>query len=528
MFLASLVLLLQVPDPLGVTVDKIRSNQDILHYSITLQIPDRGREVRGSARIEYRMLGDEDVLELDFDDALAIDSVISQSGSAVRHEVAGDRLTIYDPEAGETASSVTVYYHGTPGDGLFIQDNVHGERTAFADNWPDRAHHWFPSEDHPSDKATVSFRVEVPAGWKVIANGTLGEVDTTAGGRTAWTWAASVPIPVYTMVLGAGPMSVTELQERVPQSVWTFREDSAFAVNGPFKRAADILAVFSRWIGPFPYSKLAHVESSTRFGGMENSSAIFYNESAYMQRTLGEGTVAHEIAHQWFGDAVTEYDWHHLWLSEGFATYWDPLYNMLKGERQTFVQKMEQRRTRYMESDVVGRPIIDTSETDLFRLLNANNYQKGSWVLHMLRGEIGDSAFFQGVRDYYHTFRDSTVLSRDFEEIMERHADRDLSWFFRQWLLQPGYPKLAATTSSNGEDLIVRLVQVQPDDWGSFRLDVPVKITQDRGQVLSIVVPMHGGRVAMIKLKGLGTVPAEVELDPDRTLLLEQVSETGR
>jgi aminopeptidase N len=328
-----LVGLLQTGSPLAVVDDAIRTGQDIINYEIVLSIPDRGNSIEAAVSVRYLVVHERGALVLDFDRALRVDSVMLVDGRAARREEwrwaprdgKGDLLVIDQwGEEGDTLS-VTVHYQGEPKDGLIIRNNVHGQRTAFADNWPDRAHHWFPSEDHPSDKATVSFRIETPSGWRAVANGSLIDSERVTGGRTVWVWQEEKPIPAHTMVIGAGVMSVASLGEvhGVPQTVWTFPQDSAFAVEQPFRRAADMVAVLSQTIGAFPYEKLAHVQSSTRYGGMENSSAIFYNESAYASRRMGEGVVAHEIAHQWFGDAISQYDWQHLWLSEGFASYFN-------------------------------------------------------------------------------------------------------------------------------------------------------------------------------------------------------------
>jgi aminopeptidase N len=297
----------------------------------------------------------------------------------------------------------------------------------------------------------------------------------------------------------------------VPLSVWTFPEDSAFAVNGPFKRAAAIVDAFTRLVGPFPYEKLAHVESSTRFGGMENSSAIFYDERKYGDRTMQEDVVAHETAHQWFGDAVTEADWHHLWLSEGFASYFAPLFHEAMHESTTFRARLDGERRVYLASTDVARPVIDTAEHDLFKLLNRNNYQKGALILHMLRREVGDSAFFQGLRTYFATFRDSTALTSDLAAVMSRAAGRPLDTFFRQWLLQPGYPKLYLTSHCQNGRLAVEIEQIQPDSWGLWTMQLPVDIGGIRTTILI------DGRVTKYTHPSCG----DVTLDPARDYLLE-------
>jgi aminopeptidase N len=185
---------------------------------------------------------------------------------------------------------------------------------------------------------------------------------------------------------------------------------------------------------------------------------------------------------------------------------------------------MQGAKERYFRSEVVDRPVIDTAVTDLFQLLNANNYPKAAWILHMLRNEIGDWAFFGGVRDYYSTFRDSTALSVDLMRVMERHAGRPLRWFFEQWLLQPGYPEVESTWAydSAGQAVEVKLTQVQQPAWGTYRIDVPVEVMVEGGgpAVRGMVRFNARSRTASVRLEQLGGLPTAVVVDPDGDLLL--------
>lgn len=533
----ALVLLVQAANPLAVAEDFTRPDADVLHYEIALALGDSAPQgIRARATVRYLVTGGHGPLELDFDSALVVDSILGPSGR-IAVAAASGRGSSTDSgwlrrrapkgwvlnvpvwgDPGDTLT-VTIHYHGRPRDGLYLRANHYGEPTVFADNWPSRAHFWFPCDDHPSDKATVAFAVEVPPTWRAVANGRLEGVDSLPDQRTRWRWRSSRPIPTYTMVIGAGRLAVTALPTLtgVPQSVWTFPEDSAFAVEGPFRRATEMVDAYTQLIGAFPYSKLAHVESSTRFGGMENSSAIFYAQSPYVERTMDEGVVAHETAHQWFGDAVTERDWHHLWLSEGFASYFGPLFYELVQEPDRFREAMERNRRVYMASEVVGRPIIDTAETNIPRLLNENNYPKGAWVLHMLRREIGDSAFFAGIRAYYSTFRDSTALSADLATTMERFAGRPLAWFFQQWLLQPGYPRLDVAWAYRGGELAMEIRQTQPAAWGYYRLRLPVAAELEDGtrDVFDVEVE---ARAATTVQKPLSARPTRLALELEGVL----------
>jgi aminopeptidase N len=291
-----------------------------------------------------------------------------------------------------------------------------------------------------------------------------------------------------------------------------------------FRRAAEMVDWFTETIGPYPFEKLANVQSATRFGGMENASAIFYSERGIASGRSIEGTVSHEIAHQWFGDAVTEADWHHLWLSEGFATYFGALFFEAADGVEDFRGRMEQSRQRVLGSADTDRPIVDEEETDLFALLNDNNYPKGGWVLHMLRGLIGDEAFFAGIRAYYARHVHSAVLSEDFRAVMEEASGRELDWFFEQWLHAPGYPTFevatewAAASGGSGGTLTVRVRQIQKDAWPTFRVPIELMVVQDGREHRSRVEVSGRETVLRVDLPGRAA-PSRVGLDPDGWVL---------
>ena len=470
---------------------------DVLHYEIelTLGVP----EIEARATLAVRPNG---AAELPLDlVGLGVHSVHVE-GSPSAFEYADGKLVV--PLDTGTDDSDTVHvavaYHGTPDDGLIIRPNVHGSPTAFVDNWPNRARFWLPSVDHPSDKATASFTVHAPDGWQVIANGAQVEGPSSADdGKTTWHWATRVPHPTYTLVTGAAEFAVESLGRAAcgaaPASVepdgcidvsyWVYPQDTAFA-REVFRRAPEMVDYFTTTIGPYPFEKLANVQSATRFGGMENSSAIFYSEEAIAAGRLGEGTVSHEIAHQWFGDSATEADWNHLWLSEGFATYFGALFFEATDGTDDFRQRMERSRRSYVESDDSGRPIIDPAgPANLFDLLNRNNYAKGGWVLHMLRGLVGDEAFFRSIRAYYARHAYGTALTADLQYAFEEVSGRSLDWFFQQWVHQPGHPVLEPRweMSEDGRELVLTIAQTQSPNWPTFRLPLEVEIagaTTDR------------------------------------------------
>jgi aminopeptidase N len=274
----------------------------------------------------------------------------------------------------------------------------------------------------------------------------------------------------------------------------------------------EIIEFFSNLVGPYPYEKLALVQSSTRYGGMENASNIFLAENAF-----NELLNAHEIAHQWFGDSVTESDWHHLWLSEGFATYFANMFAERFEGRDRFVQLMLKDKEEYLKQYAKDpRPVYDPAITDLMKLLNANNYQKGGWVLHMLRRVMGDEKFFAGIRGYYRTYRDRNALTEDLQRVMEFHYGQPLDWFFKQWIYEPGYPQLDAVWrwNASAKELTLRVEQTQAQTV--FILPLEVEFQFDKGAQREPIG--LSGRSQSFTFK-LAAKPQSLKLDPDEWVL---------
>ena len=503
----------------------------VVHYGFHIILPDTGSKIIGRADVWLArpIGGPHDTLSLD-GLGLVVDSVTWDRGRLPFAPDSAHLRVALPVDLSGSPARVTVSYHASPRDGLIIGSNSRGARVVFGDNWPERARYWLPLVDQPGAKATVAFSVDAPAGFRVVGPGAF-----FGGPRT---WRESHPIPPYTMVIGVAKFAVSHHRpvvngrETIPMEVWTYPEDSAYADSVPFQHATEIVETLQRIVGPFPYEKLAHVESSTRFGGMENSSAIFYAERPYVERRMREGVVRHETAHQWFGDAVTERDWHHLWLSEGFASYFDLVAGAALHGDSVLTAGLRADARSYLRSDVVDRPVIDTAQHDPLKLLNANNYQKGAWILHMLRGLIGDSVFFSGIREYYRRFRDSTALSEDFQQVMENAAGRQLEWFFDQWLRQPGYPRLEVAWRYDSAAHRVRLdfTQAQSATWGSFRLPrVTVEIRGAGDVAVERTVSVEGPRSLAVLEVPPSLTPGDVRIDPDGKLLLEAtVTRTDR
>jgi aminopeptidase N len=422
---------------------------DVQHYDFSLEVNDNDNSIKGTAAVTILFKESATGFAIDLTRKNAegkgmVVTAVKEGDKGIRYTQEPQQLLLHvDGKAGEQ-HVYTIVYNGIPADGLIISNNKFGRRGFFGDNWPNRAHNWLPCIDHPSDKATLDFYITAPDHYTVVANGALKEEKPMADHKKLTHWQESIPLAPKVMVFGAADFAVDHPGDAMNIPVWNyvFTENKEIGFKA-YAYALQILPFYITHIGPYPFEKCGNVQSKTRFGGLENASAIFYFENSV--NTPGvESLMAHEIAHQWFGDAATETEWKYLWLSEGFATYMTHCYLENKYGADTLKKGMAKDRDKLIAFEKKRlTPVVDTSvKEDYMLLLNPNSYEKGSWVLHMLRHYIGDELFWKGISTYYTTYRNKNASSADFEKVMEDVSGKDLSAFFQEWLERKGHPHL--------------------------------------------------------------------------------------
>ena len=509
------------------------------NYVVSLKLNDQLSEiVAGSARIDVLVLKKTSVIDFDFGELTTNSVNVDSKPAQFTHR--NGKLEVQLAEAANPGTKIVieVVYQGKPKDGLIMTKDKDGKPSAVGDNWPNRVHHWIPSFDHPSAKATVTFNVTASSRQEVVANGKLYNIQTTADGNRTWTYTSAAPIPPYCMIIAVGDFARLEPSARtpVPFAYYVPGADRGVAMKG-FAASIPSVEYFSEIVAPYPYEKLALIVGATQFGGMENSSAIVFSSTMFdpkprakISKRFGipNGTVsliAHEIAHQWFGDSVTESTWSDLWLSEGFATYFAGLFVQRYEGEQAFREYMKQAAQTVFEYEKKSRtPIFDRDTENLMNLLNPNNYQKGAWVLHMLRSSLGDDVFFRGIRDYYHAHKDGTASTEDLRAALEKASGKDLKDFFQRWVYGVGHPKYHVSIEflPQGE-LRVVLRQVQPGN--AFPEPIPIVITTADGKHTETLKP--NGKEAVTTIKVTDRVlnnpvrGVDVQVDPNNTILKE-------
>lgn len=497
---------------------------DVLSYDFDLKINDLNDVIQGRTRaIVQREVGSTkvvfDLVGVKNGKGMSVKTVeVSNRTFTYVHEQDLVSVTIKDkPQSKDT---ITIYYEGIPGDGLIISKNKHGNRTFFGDNWPNRAHHWIPVVDHPSEKALVSFSVTHPNKYQVVANGYLKSIVDVDSLYRKTTWVSKRELPSKVCVIGAAQFAVetTGEVEGIPVSTWVYPEER---VDGFYDYALcrDILEYFTAKVAPYPYEKLANVQSKTRYGGMENAGCIFYHEKSIDGKRGSEELFAHEIAHQWFGNSASEADWHHVWLSEGFATYLTEVYKQdAKGEK-AFKDGMEQARIRVakFQKKYPDAATIDTNIQNLNQLLSPMTYQRAAWFLHMLRSRVGDDNFWKGIRQYYREYQFGNAYTIDFQRVMEKVSQQNLELFFERWLYQPGMVDMELKWKYKSSKKRIELELIQPkDSW--FPWSASLQFINEKGKTFTTTI-YHVDQAKTKMEISLEKAPQKVLFDPDNRVL---------
>ena len=507
-------------------------NIDILNYKFEIHLNDTSDIIYGSADIALNIKDSEDRVRLDLisqgKDGMGMEvKKVTFNGSEVSYSHDNDVLLI-ETGALEYSSRdiINVVYSGMPITGLIIGPNMHGDRTFFSDNWPNKARNWLPLVDHPYDKSTAEFIVIAPNHYQVISNGLLVEETNLNKELKKTHWKQSVPISCWLYALGVAEFAVDYVEYFEGKSIqtWVYKQDrdnGFYDFKIPTKHTMEF---FSDYIGPFAYEKLANVQSNSVKGGMESATAIFYSDvSVTGDRSVRwRNVVIHEVAHQWFGNCVTEYDWDDVWLSEGFATYFTLMFREHAYGRDDFVNGLnDAKRLVYnhyktdKESSIIHNNLKDMKDVLTYSL----QYQKGAWVLHMLRNYIGEDNFRQGIRNYYTKYYNSTTTTNQFKTEMEVVSGMNLDTFFDQWLYKGGNMVLDGNWKFDEMKgrIEVNLNQVQNDGY-LFEMPIELGISyndKNLEKIQTVKLEKEKGRFYIAS----DSKPISIKIDPNTKLL---------
>ena len=464
---------------------------DVLHYRIEVAFDEPHRTVLGKVTTTLvPFLPSLAVIEFDAEQ-MQIHRVTS-GGRELPFEVRPKTvaITLDRTVSFRDTLAIVIEYTARPTRGLYFirPDSAYPDRPRqiWTQGEDMDNHFWFPCYDFPNDRVTSELLITVPEPLVALSNGALAGIRTDRKAHTrTYHWRQQKPHVSYLIMLAAGEYAVLkETAGRLPLEYYVYPrhvEDARVC----FERTADMIGFFNRTIGfPYPWEKYAQVLIHEFVaGGMENTSAtaLLDNIAVYDARARLDDSpvslIAHELAHQWWGDVVTCKDWRHLWLNESFATYFDPLYHEYLLGRDEFDYLIYRNQLSGIAVDRrLGRkPIVSVGS------YGDNVYSRGSTVLHMLRFVLGDTLFWRSIRHYITKHQFQSVETNDFKVAIEEATGQNLSWFFDQWIYRAGYPvfdlSYRFSDSTRTVSLSVRQIQAMDSLTGVFRTPVEIEIT---------------------------------------------------
>lgn len=444
----------------------------IQHIALDLALHVEEKAVSGSAVLDITRI-DPDATEIALDAiGFTIEAVeLTPRGgkkAAAEHVYDGATLTVTIP-AGVAAAQIHVRYRAVPRAGLYFlapDEHVPGRPNQVWTQCQDEdARHIFPCHDKPHIKQTTELRITVPSGWYALSNGELMSEDDGA-----FHWKMNEPHPSYLFTLAAGEFTLIE--EEVDGIPLTYLVPNGREEDGKrtFARTAEMIRHFGEKTGvKYPWNKYAQVVvSDFIFGGMENTTAttmyehILLDDRAALDIT-SDDLIAHELAHQWFGDLVTCRDWSHAWLNEGFATFMEHIDRESHLGRDEYDYSVHGDMHSYF-GEAHGRykrPIVCQDYEAPIDIFDRHLYEKGCTVLHMLRRELGDTLFWLGVKTYLNRHSKGVVETRDLMRALEEVSGRSLERFFEQWVFRAGHPELDLKIELEGKVCTVSVKQSQ-------------------------------------------------------------------
>ena len=491
--------------------------QDFLSYAIRLELDPREAGLQGTVDYEVLAVGEalkSVALHARTSDAYQV-RFVSAAGAALEatHDGVAWIVTLAEAvPAGETVR-FRAELAGQPADGMYWTKSRYGEPFLYTDHFPERARGWLPCEDHPSDRASFELTIKVPnARDQVACTGKLQSMETDSGVR--WTARTQSDISSYMLAIAVGPYDrVAEEGDPRLEPHYVYRKDKAKARRA-LKWHASWIETLEEAFGPYAYAKYTTVQVPTRWGGMENPGNVWLAESIFDGRDRGVGTLAHELAHMWFGDAVGYAGWEDAWLSEGFASYFGPWLHATEGGGAPIRGAMQSTRHRWLRSTAGRTRPIRWREyedpNDFFSSSAVNTYSKGAFVLNMLRHELGDEAFFGGLKAYFVAHSGRAVRTEALRDALETYTGRELDWFFDQWIDRPDCPHLKFDWQAD------KLVLTQTQDAAPFRFRLPLRWIDAKGETVQFVASVSE-RVTEIPIAG-GPIRSPA-VDPEVTLL---------
>lgn len=434
---------------------------DFIHLRLEMTFTDlRSKSFDAKASLTFRPVRDDlALLKLDAVD-LFIERVTDESERDLRFDYDAEQLTVFfkEPPPTDADTTLTVHYRCVdPREGMIfaLPDAAYPDRplVIHTQGETETSRYWYPCLDYPADRLTTEIEVTVPQPYFALSNGRLVGVKSDDGNQwTTYHWKQGVPHVFYLVTLVIGEFDVVEDQWRdVPIQYYVPKGQAALAAR-TYARTPAMIEFFSKLVGvDYPYEKYAQVNVPLfMFGGMENTTATTMHDRALLDKRAAldndeDGLISHELAHQWYGDLITCRSWPHVWLNEGFATFFATAWRGEQFGRAEYLHEFWTRYQAVVEADRTDIPgaLVYTDFSDSFEPFfhkGSLAYSKGSCVLQMLRHQLGEQVFWKAIQTYTRRFRETQVETDDLRHVFEETSGRGLERFFEQWVYRPGVP----------------------------------------------------------------------------------------
>ncbi len=496
-----------------------QKNIDVLHYTLRLQLFPAERKIKGETTVKIKVIQGEKIA-LNFYDNLKVDSVL------INRQKTGyerDEKHIYiEGSANSDSVMITIVYSGTPesmGFGSFVFGNYKESPVIYTLSEPVFASTWFPCNDLPTDKATADVFITNDSSFVSVSNGKLAGININ-GDKKTYHWKIIYPISTYLI-------SVYSAKYVHFQDVFVYGKNDSMKVEyfvfpghleeakKDFQVNVEALKVFSGMFGEYPFLKEKYgvAEFLWQLGAIEHQTITGIGSNFISGRQFFDDVYVHELAHQWWGDAVTVKSWKDIWLSEGFATYSEALFYERKSGRDALISTMMEKFGRFE-----GKKLYDPGKN----LFDKVVYNKGAWVLHMLRYEVGNENFFEILRNYYNKFKYKNASTRDFQNICETVTGKKLDDFFKQWIYEGKgipvirYEFLADSVSENIFPVTIKLKQIQ-DGYDVYKLPIVLRVRGISGEKTDTSF-IFSDKIKILNMD-VKFKPMDVIFDPENQLL---------
>lgn len=458
---------------------------DVQKYVITLNISQSPNFISGN--VLATVLAEDNLPSISYELVGLNVTEVRVNGQVSTYTHAGGLLTIPVFANANDSFQTQVFYSGTPqlsgnayNVGMYFQPN-----SIFTISDPDAARFWWPCYDHPWDKAVVDLIISLRSDWKVAANGLRESIVEHGDGTATTTWRGWHPMTTYLVCITAGPyveIAQTALNGNLPILNFVTQNQAANALID-LANLPEMIDYYSGLFGPYPFEKYGNATvSMSTFGAMEHQTMTTLGNYIITGNHTHELTIAHELVHQWYGNAVSFLDFKDVWLSEGFATYGEHLWvDHVDGWQAAcdYVLSSYHQYYKNWENSYGAATIYDPAFTSYF---SPPSYEKAASVLHMLRLKLGDDLFFQLLQQWFSSYRDGNVITSEFQAMAEGISGLDLQQFFQQWIFGKGIPSVRYRVMHKPATQELKVfAQSSSPTTTSFEVDLPFKLFNSSG-----------------------------------------------